>query len=430
MTDCHDPMAEHAMLGSALANPDHAGPILLALPHGAFWLPKNARIATVIGDLLRRGQAVDLPTVARQCQGHRDAGENVHLYLLNLLERAYTPLNASYYADRIRQCFAARSFASGLLRAQQRLSEVVSSGEDIDLGPITAELESNTETALAAVSAGEIPTVPTVLDLLDEETTYDWLVPGLLERQERLIVTGGEGFGKSVLMTQLAACFAAGLHPFTAQPLHQQYRMLVVDCENPKGLARRRYRDMLPLVEEIRSGVRDARPNWAKQLHIEFRPDGLDLLNSKDCNWLESVVAAAAPDVLAIGPIYKLHQTNINDELAGRGLTSFLDGLRHRHGCAVLSEAHAGVGEDSGGRRRMRPVGTSLFMRWPEFGYGMVRAKDAEGENPNLVDMVAWRGSRETRAWPRQLMYGGPGELPWVPSNPGYTYWANNMGVS
>lgn len=427
MTDTHDLFAEHAMLGSALANPDHVGPILLALPHGAFWLPKNQRIAAVITDLLVREQAVDLPTVARRCQGHRDAGENVHLYLLNLMERAYTPLNAEYYADRIRQCFAARSLGSALLRATQRLSEVAESGEDIDLGPITAELATATAEALSAQSVGEVRTVPTVLDLLDEEITYDWLVPGLLERRERLIVTGGEGFGKSVLMTQLATCLAAGLHPFTAQPLHQQFRMLVVDCENPKGLARRRYREMLPLVEEIRSGVRESRPNWSKQLHIEFRPDGLDLLESRDCNWLEATVAAAAPDILAIGPIYKLHQTNINDELAGRKLTSFLDGLRHRHGCALLSEAHAGVAEDSGGRRKMRPVGTSLFMRWPEFGYGMVRAKDAEGENPNLVDMIAWRGSREERAWPRQLMYGGPGELPWVPSNPGYRHWANSM---
>ena len=46
----------------------------------------------------------------------------------------------------------------------------------------------------------------------------DWVIPGLLERGDRLIWTGFEGLGKSVVVRQLAVCAAAGVHPFTREP--------------------------------------------------------------------------------------------------------------------------------------------------------------------------------------------------------------------
>ncbi len=51
-------------------------------------------------------------------------------------------------------------------------------------------------------------------ELLKLNVTYDWLVPNLLERKDRLIVTGGEGSGKSYLLRQMAVMMASGMHPF------------------------------------------------------------------------------------------------------------------------------------------------------------------------------------------------------------------------
>ena len=219
----------------------------------------------------------------------------------------------------------------------------------------------------------------------------------------------------SYLITQLATCLAAGLHPFTGTRLGSQDRsvgVLVVDCENGIGQTRRRFRMLAARLDRL-----GARPEWRQNLRIEIRPSGLDLLG-RDIGWLERRVSMTAPEVLVIGPLYRLHTANINDEQAARGLVQALDAIRVRHHCAVISEAHPGHAEDGNGLRRMRPAGSSLFMRWPEFGFGIRRAKGAEGDHPELVDVVSWRGPREERQWPRQLRHSGG--LPWEPAEREY----------
>ena len=220
----------------------------------------------------------------------------------------------------------------------------------------------------------------------------------------------------SMLISQTAACVAAGLHPFTGMRLGQARRgvsVLVVDCENGMSQTRRRYRRLAGRVDNLLDGDR----SWRTNLRIDVRPDGLDLLG-RDVAWLERRVALAAPQLLVVGPLYRLHYANINDEAAARSLVHALDGIRTRHHCALLTEAHPGHAQDNSGQRYMRPAGSSLFMRWPEYGFGLRRAKGAEGHHPELVDVVAWRGSREERAWPRQLRHGG--SLAWEPANQDY----------
>ncbi len=57
-------------------------------------------------------------------------------------------------------------------------------------------------------------TVTTLGDILATEDVYDWVIPGLLEKRDRLLVTGGEGSGKSTMVRQLAILAASGLHCF------------------------------------------------------------------------------------------------------------------------------------------------------------------------------------------------------------------------
>jgi replicative DNA helicase len=242
-----------------------------------------------------------------------------------------------------------------------------------------------------------------------------------MERMERWILTGTEGTGKSVLIAQFVCCLAAGLHPFTGEPLETgSLRVLVLDCENPRPASRRRYQWMVRQISELRDAHCLAPHEWPKhQMHVDLRPGGVDLLSARDVAWLEHAVNSTAPDVIAIGPLYKMHRHNPNDEQAARDLIAVLDGIRERYGVAVVTEAHAGHAEDAGRNRKMRPSGSSLWLRWPEFGYGLRRAVNDPGrEHPELVDVVAWRGSREERNWPRQLQHGHA--LPWSPANGDY----------
>ncbi|MGH8882567.1 MAG: AAA family ATPase, partial [Stackebrandtia sp.] len=94
-------------------------------------------------------------------------------------------------------------------------------------------------------------TEPAPVDLAEDlwefiaagDEPYEWVVPGLLERGDRLILTGFEGLGKSMLIRQMATMMAAGLDPFkwTEMP---PVRVLLIDLENSKRQSRRRFRPL------------------------------------------------------------------------------------------------------------------------------------------------------------------------------------------
>jgi replicative DNA helicase len=66
----------------------------------------------------------------------------------------------------------------------------------------------------------------------------------------------------------------------------------------------------------------------------------------------------------------RLHAANPNDEEPARKVTQVLDRCRSAANCAIVTEAHAGHGY-GGLERPIRPTGSSLWLRWPEFGYGL-----------------------------------------------------------
>lgn len=412
--DAYDLGAEQALLGSALANAEVAGASLLSVPERAWWNPKHAGIAAVIVGRIRAGKPVDPQLVLTDLLGRQGFGSDAGPYLITLIQRAWSPSNAAAYADRVLHCAARRNLSAAAIRLRQRLDQSWINGYGEPISDFTAELRAACDEAERAdVGLAEDTPSLTLAELLSGQDEHDWLVPGLLERAERIIITGTEGLGKSYLASQFAVCLAAGLHPFTGSVLgarRTHLRVLVVDCENGLAQSRRRFRRIMNMINDTEQG-------WHDNLRIELRPDGLNLLGP-DAAWLERKVSINAPDLLVCGPLYRLHYANMNDETAARELVRILDGIRTRYGCALLSEAHPGHAEDGSGERRMRPAGSSLFLRWPEFGFGLRRAKGADGEHPSLVDVVAWRGSREERQWPRQLTHGG--YLPWEPANREY----------
>lgn len=254
---------------------------------------------------------------------------------------------------------------------------------------------------------------PDIYEVLTEpEPDYDWIVPGLLERGERFMLTGWEGLGKSEWLRMISVCLAAGIHPVDFVPAFEPRKVLVIDCENTPRQIRRAYR---PIVEQANAVARLP----IGGLRLIRRPEGVNLPHPDGAAWLLERVTAHKPDVLVIGPLYRLHLDNPNDESTARKVTEAIDMARIESDCAVLLEAHAGHGE-WGKNRSVRPVGSSLYLRWPEYGYGMRPAEsELEAQRPQAVDLVGWRGPRDERNWPMHLEYGSRqnSPWPWVPTS-------------
>jgi AAA domain len=148
-------------------------------------------------------------------------------------------------------------------------------------------------------------------------------------------------------------------------------------------------------------------------MFLIHRPAGIDLTRAEDAAWLLERVTAHQPDLLICGPFYRLHAAASEEEGAARKVVAALDAARVQADCALVVEHHAPHGGGANGARSIRPFGSSLLMRWPEMGMGIVPAAD---ELPCRHVMVkAWRGNRDERHWPKALSWGsGDTDWPWV----------------
>jgi hypothetical protein len=261
------------------------------------------------------------------------------------------------------------------------------------------------------------PTVELAPDLHEflavDDPPRDWVVPDLLERGDRLIWTGFEGLGKSMIGRQIAVAAAAGLHPFR----HETYppkRVLFIDCENSERQGRRRFRNLERVARLKGQRVPDG------GMHLIHRPSGIDLTTPDDAAWLLERVTAHRPDLLYIGSFYRLHMADTNDEPAARRVVQILDQARTKVDCALMVEAHSPHGS-SGHERSLRPVGSSLLLRWPEYGYGITPNPNAEvGPDDRCREVLVkpWRGARDDVRWPKELIWSVvDGDWPWVDPN-------------
>jgi hypothetical protein len=407
--DPHDTNAEQAVLGGMLLSAAAAAQCLSALAPDDFYRPAHQVIFTGIRTLTRAGEPADPVTLFAWLE---DAGElrtaGGGLYLHTLIASVPTAANAGYYARIVRD----RAIRRRLLEAGRRIIQLARES-DLDAHGLTERAVREAEAARDA-GAGDDVSTPTITEFLDvpaEDDSYDWVVPGLLERGDRLVLTGTEGAGKSTLFRQLAVTMAAGIHPFTGAPITPM-RVLLIDCENGAAHTRRKIR---PLV--IQAGS-EGYPVREDLLWIEVRPEGLDLAADKDVSWLLRRCAALMPDAVMIGPLYRLAPRALNDDSDAAPVIATLNLIRARGAC-VLLEAHAGHALGHGGRRDLRPRGSSAFLGWPEFGYGIRSSDLPDAKKKRLVDVVPWRGDRDEREWPQHLVAGGV--WPWSDHVAGFT---------
>jgi 5S rRNA maturation endonuclease (ribonuclease M5) len=234
----------------------------------------------------------------------------------------------------------------------------------------------------------------------------NWVIEDLLEHGDRLIWTGEEGLGKTTVTRQVAVAAAAGIHPFKLHKIPPQ-RVLFIDCENRVNRSRRKFRELVDVCGKKHF------PIQAGMFRIVHRPGGINVLKADDAEFIYERVTAYRPDLLVVGPLYKMHAIDANEELAARALVHILDQALEICQSALIVEAHSPHGTP----RSLRPRGSSLFMGWPDFGYGIYIPEPPKGEarNKRRVRVDAWRGPREDYGWPKELMWGGnPADFPWV----------------
>lgn len=389
----HDLAAEEALLGAAMLDPEVAARLPAMAGPDDFYKTAHQWVASAIADLVGDGDAADPVTVRARLD--RDGlldqvgGDAAMVTLTALATRGASASGAAGYA--------------GIVRAKRELRRLIEIGGDLaDAGFTgkTARVHRLLEDALARTNGHAAgPSAPELDPDLDEfldsdEPAYDWLIEGLIERNDRVIVTGPEGGGKSTLLRQIAVQAASGIHPFTLGPI-DPLQVLLVDTENSQRQARRALTGLRATADGAYQSGR---------LRVRVLGHAIDLAATTVYSDLAARIEAQQVDLLVIGPLYKLIADDPIKEMPARAVSDAIDRLRAVRGSAVLIEAHSPYAEGARAKRPIRPYGASLWSRWPEFGLYL---------DPDGGALRHWRGQRDERSWPAGLQRSTP--WPWAP---------------
>jgi hypothetical protein len=385
-----DHPAEQAVLGACMTGGRAFELASRILSDDDFWTEGHKTIWRAIAEVARSGAAPDAIAVHANLREHklvtRSGGG---AYIATLYERAPIADTITHHARIVRDMSSRRK----VIQAAQKLVARASNGE-ADAATLTSDAVTELQQVRDRDNSDE--TVTYLGELLADEDTYDWLVPDLLERGDRLVIVAAEGAGKTTMLRQFAVCLAAGLHPLTQARMPDTFRVLAVDAENSVGSWRRKVRPMVYAAEQ----QTHEDPSW--RIAVDT-PGRLDITTDRDLSRLHHLADQAKADVLAIGPLYRLVPRAIQTDDDAAPLLAALDTFRDR-GMTLLIEAHAGHGQ-AGGERDLRPRGSSALLGWPEFGIGLRFDPD---DPKHWMNLTKWRGDRDERNWPFRLRRGGP----------------------
>ena len=393
--------AERAVLGACMANPKAYSHAAAHVTEGDFYLGHHQTVGVAIGRSIANNDVADPQLVI---DALRSAGEWRHpldaAYMHTLLSSA---LLSAASVEPHAQLVADTAVRRRLLYVGQRLIERVSTGE--------ADVDELVEDGLTHIRNARDERVGVELLAIDSEEFMhgeleepDWVIPGLLARGDRFVLTGSGGLGKSTVLLQTAICAAAGIAPFdwhrgeTFDPV----RVLWVDCEIADHELKTRFWRM----------SKEARDS-GRPLEDRFKIGGhgmpLNLLDASSAMSLMRTVEHYEPDLVYIGPAYKLHMDDPDKEVVVKKITSVLDMIRAT-GAALITEAHHTKEAKRGGS--LEPSGSNLWTWWPEFGRGMRLQEGTEAGLMRRCDLEQWRIDRVQRTWPMSIEHGG--RWPWA----------------
>lgn len=385
-----DKAAEVAVLSACLQSATARREARRFISREDFFHPEHEAIWSAMTNIDRASGAVDAVTVNAEVAGDKSA----MAALLDVVLNQSVTVNVGHYAEIVRGWAVRRRLYNEASRARQM---AFSPSED------AAGMATRVAMRFAQVrDSGLVEDACSItLDELmeSEDMAPDWIIPGLLERRDRLILTGQEGLGKSFLLRQIAIMAAAGLHPFDHAEHITPARVLIVDCENSPQQVKRNARDVVGFARRFGMG----NPGAVNLMSL----GRINILRDKDLSKIHREMDVIQPDIVIIGPLYAMSPKALQTDDDAVPVLAALDSLRDT-GAALLMEAHAGHAlAATGTMRNLRPRGSSALLGWPEFGYGMRKV----GEFSALLE--PWRGDRDTRNWPFGLRRTTDGR--WIP---------------
>lgn len=258
----------------------------------------------------------------------------------------------------------------------------------------------------------EIEKARTGFDILDvilrPRGRVEFAIDNTLAKGERLILIGFEGTGKSTLCRQIACMVAAGIHPFTGNEMREPRKVLYIDSENHPEQVLDSWAQLVNLCgrhgKPIERGMLTVLEEWETER---------DLCDPNGRAWLLERIHAYRPDMVVMGPLTNLASKDLRDDEPVRRIKQAVNEARAICNSAFIMEHHAPLKGSMDKERPLRPYGSSLFLKWPDYGYGIKPTED-----PKVFEWFKNRGPRvRSRFWPEALREGVPDsmEFPWMP---------------
>jgi replicative DNA helicase len=403
--------AERFVLGAMMAKPAAIEQAVELLEPDDFYRPAHGVIFRAMVIMAAADTRADPVTIREWLQRDGDLralGAGAEIYLAELMAEPVIPESVEHYAKLV---LAASRRRAGLEQASRLRAACLNPCGDPDevLGRVDDWMEGLRR------GAGRVRWGETRAELAARVTRMPPVIPGLVHAQDRVVVVATEGRGKTTLAHQVAFAAAAGCHPFAGTQIEPQ-RVVIIDLENPLELLDRRFGALAETAARY--------PGWDEG-NVTYHADagGIDVTKADDAFAFAGLVRRHKAALVIAGPLYKMvRPKDAGDALrAHLRLAEFLDRLRQRYGCAIWLEAHAPFGAP--GDRELRPEGSNIWTKWPEFGLTLRRGTKAHGGDDG-VEIGRFRGHRDqTRTWPVALTRNvTPGGWPWAAVWPAGTW--------
>lgn len=241
-----------------------------------------------------------------------------------------------------------------------------------------------------------------VLDIVKRVVQQSsFVIPGVLAAGDRWLLTAFEGHGKSTLLRQLCVQVACGIHPWTMTDIPRQ-KVMLIDAENHPDQVLESWQKMVNLASYY------GHPLEPDQLIVlETWDMDLDFTSEEGQSWLIEQVTGHQPKLVGVGPLYNLSSRDLSEHQVATRLKQTINAARAVSGAAFIMEHHSPHG--TAGDRSVRPYGSSVFLKWPDFGHGL-KPMDQEG----VYELQKTRFNRvRNREFPSHMRWGKPEIQEW-----------------
>jgi hypothetical protein len=407
--------AEEQLLGAMLSSASARTTACDRLVANAFHKPAHAHIFSAVHRMHQRKDPVDPVTVADELRRMKLG--------LPVLAKLHASTAATSNAKRWAKIIDDHYVLRRMIATAGAIQELGYSSPE-DVGETIGEAERLVR-ALDELRRQDLPdgymTLDAFLRQVDEAGVdpFPWLVPDIIKREHRCVIVGPPGSGKSMILQQIAVCAAAGLHPFNDSYLERPLSVLLVDAENPQERIDAGVRPMHSSVQELEARL------WKEEnCHLWMCPAGIDLTRHSFQAELENAVRDCNPDLVLMGPAYKLAPMRGADanEVVAR-VMSYLDNLRTDYQFGLMIETHPPRGDGP-----MRAFGSAQWEMWPELSFTLEKVDidsmeiDERGFSPACFEIGNARPARIAHGWPKVIRHRWPngrraardGWRPWV----------------